>query len=155
GRAGRAQSSASRPLHSSLDHDEATLGPGDGTGDEQQALLRVHRVDGEVLDGLARVAHPAGHPLATEHAARGGGATDGARLAVVAVRTVGGGDTGEAVPLHHTGSALALGGADHVDRGSGLEGLRGELLAEGVLGGVGRADLCYVPTRGDPGLLEV
>ncbi len=42
-----------------------------------------------------------------------------------------------------------------VDHGAGLEGLRGDLLAERVLGGVGGADLGDVTTRRDAGLLEV
>ena len=61
--------------------------------------------------GLAHVAHPAGHPHALEHPAGGGAAADRAGLAVVAVGTVGGADAVEAVPLHDTGEALALGGA--------------------------------------------
>jgi hypothetical protein len=69
-------------------------GAGDGTLDEQQALLGVHGVDGEVLGGLAHAAHAAGHAHALEDAAGGGAGTDRAGLAVVAVRTVGGRDAG-------------------------------------------------------------
>jgi hypothetical protein len=65
---------------------------------------------GEVLGGLALAAHAAGHAHALEDATGGRAATDRAGLAVVAVGTVRGGDTVEAVTLHDTGEALALGG---------------------------------------------
>ena len=74
---------------------------------------------------------------------------------MVAVRTVGGGDTGEAVTLHDAGEALALGGAGDVDDLADLEGLGGQLLPEGVLGGVGGAQLDEVLARGDVCLGEV
>jgi beta-phosphoglucomutase-like phosphatase (HAD superfamily) len=60
--------------------------------------------------------------IALEDATRGGAAADRAGLAVVAVGTVRGGDAVEAVTLHDTGEALALGGARDVDRSAGLEG---------------------------------
>lgn len=61
----------------------------------------------------------------------------------------------EAVTLHDTGGALALGGADDVHERAGLEEGGRELLAERELGGVRRTDLGHVPAGGDPGLLEV
>ena len=100
-------------------------------------------------------AHATGHLDALEHARRRRSATDRAGLAVVAVRTVRGADAVEAVTLHDTGGALALGGADDVDELAGLEEVGRELLAERVLGGVRRADLDHVPARRDAGLLEV
>src|SRR5699024_1505813 len=118
----------SRPLHGGTDDDDAVLGSGHRAGDQQQALLRVRGVDLEVLGGLAVVTGAAGHPLATEDAAGGGGATDRAGLAVVAVLAVRGADAGEAVALHHTRGALALGGADDVHRRAGLEGVGPQLL---------------------------
>src|SRR5690606_35996656 len=90
-----------------------------------------------------------------EHARRRRGATDRAGLAVVAVRTVRGADTVEAVTLHDTRGALALGRADDVDHGTGGERLSGDLLAEAVLGRVGGTDLGDVTARRDARLLEV
>ena len=52
---------------------------------------------------------------ALEDTTGGRTATDGTGLAVVAVRTVGGAHTLEAVTLHDTGVALALADACHVD----------------------------------------
>ena len=101
---------AQAPFTGATHEDDAALGAGDGALDEQQAPLGVDRVDGQVLGGLAVEAHATGHPHALEDARRGRGATDRARLAVVAVRTVGGADAVEAVTLHDTGGALALGG---------------------------------------------
>jgi hypothetical protein len=59
------------------------------------------------------------------------------------------------VTLHDTGEALALGRARRVDALAGLEGLGRDLLAELVVGGVGRAELDEVTARRDAGLLEV
>ena len=61
----------------------------------------------------------------------------------------------EAVALHDTGEALALALAGHVDLDAGLEGLGGDLLAEGVLAGVGGTELDEVAAGGDVGLGEV
>src|SRR5690606_37724020 len=99
----------SRSLRGAAHEDDAALGAGNRALDEQQTLLGVDRVDGQVLGGLAGVAHATGHAQALEHARRGRGPTDRARLAVVAVRTVRGAAAGEAVTLHDTGGALALG----------------------------------------------
>src|SRR3954468_22881190 len=95
-------------LRGGTDHDEATLGAGDGTLEQDQALLDVHRVHGDVLGGDRVATHPAGHPGALEDATGGCAGADGTGLAVVAVGTVGGADAVEAVQLHHTGVALAL-----------------------------------------------
>src|SRR5690606_18680641 len=142
-------------LGSRAEEDDAAAGAGNGTLDEQQALLSVHGVDREVLGGLTHAAHPAGHAHSLEDPAGGRSATDRARLAVVAVCTVAGRDTGEAVALHDTGEALALGGAGRVDDLTGLEDLGGELLAGRVVRGIRGAQLDEVAARGDPGLLEV
>src|SRR5690606_28679614 len=107
----------------------------------QQSLLGVNGVDREVLGGLAVVAHASGHLEAAEDTAGRRGPADRSRLAVVAVRTVGGADAVEAVTLHHTGRALALRGADDVDLGARLEGVRADLLADLVGVGGRRADL--------------
>src|SRR5581483_11246917 len=121
---------ASGPLGRGADQDEAAVRTGDGALDEQQALVRVNGVDGQVLGGHALVAHAAGHAQALEHAARGGAATDGAGRAVLALGAVRGAEAAEAVALHDTGGALALAGAGHVDLGARLEHLGGDLLAE-------------------------
>src|SRR5690606_2787435 len=145
----------SRPLHSGTDDDDAALRAGDRAGNEQQAPLDVDGVDREVLGGLALVAHATGHPLATEHAAGRRGPADRAGLAVVAVRTVGGADAGEAVTLHDARGALALRRADDVDDGAGLERVGAQLLTDGVLVGLGGADLSDEAARRRAGLLEV
>src|SRR5690606_28031900 len=104
---------------------------------------------------LTGVTHPTSHPQALEDSRRRRRATDRAGLAVVTVRTVRGTHAGEAVTLHDTGGALALGGTDHVDLGTGLEHVGGDLLAERELGGVLGADLGHVAARRHAGLLEV
>lgn len=144
-----------RPLGGRADQDDGTAGTGNGTLDDEQTLVGVHGVDREVLGGLAHAAHATGHAQTLEDAARGGAATDRARLAVVAVRTVGGRDALEAVTLHDAGEALALGGAGDVDGRAGLEGRDGDLLADGVLGGIAGAELDEVAARRHTGLLEV
>src|SRR5690606_14548430 len=133
--------SVSRTLHGVAHEDDATLGAGDGALDEQQPLLDIDRVHGQVLDGLAVVAHAASHAHALEDATGRRCATDRAGLAVVAVGTVGGADAGEAVALHDACGSLALRGARHVDLRPGLEGRDRDLLAERVLLGVRGAHL--------------
>src|SRR5699024_7866749 len=108
-------------LDSRADEHEAALRAGNGTLDEHEARLSVDRMSGQVLDPGAIAAHAASHALTSEGATGGGGAADGSRLAVVAVLAVGGADAGEAVTLHDTGGALALGGADEVDLLAGGE----------------------------------
>src|SRR3954471_22835232 len=104
-----------RGLGRGADEDDATARAGNGALDEQQPLLGVDGVDGEVLGRLTDAAHPAGHPHALEHATGGGAAADGTRLAVVLVGAVGRRDAVEAVTLHDAGEALALGRATRVD----------------------------------------
>ena len=62
----------------------------DGALEQDQALVGVDGVDGEVLGGDGVGTHPAGHPHALEDAAGGGAGADRAGLAVVAVGAVGG-----------------------------------------------------------------
>jgi hypothetical protein len=59
------------------------------------------------------------------------------------------------VTLHDAGEALALGPARDVDALADLEGVGAELLADGVVGGVGRADLDDEAARRHAGLVEV
>src|SRR6185312_10484668 len=108
-------------LHSGTDENDRAAGTGNGTLDQEQGVLGIHGVNGQVQRGLLDGAHAAGHALATENAARSGRATDGTGLAVVFVRAVRGAHTGEAVTLHNTGEALALGGSDDVDLLAGFE----------------------------------
>src|SRR5690554_3075104 len=109
------------PLHCVANENDAATGAGNSTLDEQQALVEVDGVHGQAAHGNPLATHPTRHLLALEHAARRGGCADRARLAVVAVGTVGCGDTGEVVTLHGAGKTLALAGADHVDLGARLE----------------------------------
>jgi hypothetical protein len=51
-----------RPPSTPSERGRRTAGAGNGTLDEQQALLGVDGLDREVLGGLAHAAHPAGHP---------------------------------------------------------------------------------------------
>src|SRR5690606_7257872 len=143
------------PLHGGADEHQPAVGAGHRALHQDEALLRVDPVHLEVLHGLAGVAHTAGHPHALEHAAGRGAAADRTGLAVHLVRTVRGLQAGEAVPLHDTGEALALGLAGDVDQLAGLERVGGDLLAEGVLGGVGGAHLDVVPARGQVVLAQV
>src|SRR5690606_33294287 len=134
---------------------DTAAGSGDRALDEQQALLQVNSLNLETLDGHAVATHTAGHALAAEDAARGGRSTDRARLAVVAVRTVRCGDTGEVVTLHDTGETLALAGADDVDLGAGLEDVDCEFLAERVLASIRGAYLGEVAARRDACFVKV
>src|SRR5690606_9160866 len=137
------------------DQDDSTLGAGNSALDEQQAGLGVDGVDREVLRGVLDGTHATGHPHALEDATRGRGPADRARLAVVAVLTVGRTDTGEVVALHDTSGALALGGRGDVDLRARLEHLSGDLLAQLVAGRIRGAQLDQVTARRDAGLLEV
>src|SRR3954470_13813509 len=78
----------SGPLGRGADQDEAAVRTGDRALDEQQTLLRVNGVDGQVLGGDPLVAHAARHALALEHTTRGGATADGAGHAVHALGTV-------------------------------------------------------------------
>src|SRR5450631_3576304 len=48
-------------LRGGTDEDERALWTGHSALDHEQALLGVHRVDGQALRGLSDVTHPAGH----------------------------------------------------------------------------------------------
>src|SRR3954453_10201203 len=111
----------SGPLGRSADQDEAAVRTGDGALDEEQSLLRVNGVDGQVLGGDPLVAHATRHAEALEHTARGGAATDGTGRAVLALGAVSGAEALEVVTLHDTGEALALALSGHVDLDVGLE----------------------------------
>src|SRR5882757_2749093 len=105
---------SSGPLGRGTDQDEAAVRTGDGSLDEEQSLLRVNSVNGQVLGGDPLVAHTARHTHALEHTARGGAATDGTGRAVLALDSVAGAEATEVVALHDTGEALALALAGHV-----------------------------------------
>src|SRR6185312_4761751 len=137
-------------LDRGLDQDQPAVGAGDGALDEDQALLGVHG-----LDGHARRAHAAGHAHALEDATGGRAGADGTGRTVLALHAVARAEAPEVVALHDTGEAVALGGAGDVDDLTLREGLGGHLLAEGVLGGVGGADLHGVAARRHAGLREV
>src|SRR5690554_4286937 len=143
------------PLHCVANENDTAASTGNCALDEQQALLEVDCLNLEALYGHAVAAHTAGHALPAENAARGGRSTDRARLAVVAVRTVRCGDTGEVVTLHDTGETLALAGADDVDLGAGLKNVDRELLAERVLADIRCTHLSEVAARCYARLLEV
>src|SRR4051794_1702916 len=145
----------SGPLRGGLDEHDGASRARDRALDEEQAALGVDRVDGQVLGGLPDGAHAARHAHPFEDAARGGARADRTRRAVLALRAVGGTQALEAVPLHDTGGALALGPADDVDLLADLEDLGRDLLAGRVLGRVRRADLGDEAPRGHTGLGEV
>src|SRR5437764_6661767 len=142
-------------LRRGADQHQRALGSRDGALDQDQVLLRVDRLDGQVLHGVARVAHATGHAHPLEHPARGGAGADRAGRAVLALHTVAGAQAVEAVPLHHAREALALGTPGDVDDLTRRERLGGDLLPERVLAGVGRAQLDDVPARCDVRLGEV
>ena len=82
----RAPPRASGALAAVRTSTSAPLGPGNGALDQQQALLGVDRVDVRFCMVVRDATHPAGHPHALEHAARGGAGADRARRAVLALR---------------------------------------------------------------------
>src|SRR3954462_13718040 len=90
----------SGPLGRGADQDEAAVRTGNRALDEQQTLLRVNGVDGQVLGGDPLVAHSTRHTEALEHAAGGGAAADGTGRAVLALGTVPGAEATEVVALH-------------------------------------------------------
>src|SRR5690606_38415630 len=95
-----------RPLHCVANEYETAASTRNRALNEQQALLGIDCLNGEVLNGDAIAAHAASHLLSLEHATRGSCATDRARLAVVAVCTVRSRDAREVVALHGAGEAL-------------------------------------------------
>src|SRR5438874_1744184 len=111
-------------LRRRADQHQRALGTRDGALDQDQVLLRVDRLDGQVLHGVARVAHATGHAHPLEDPARRGAGADRAGRAVLALDTVARLQAVEAVPLHHTGETLALGTAGYVHDLAGREGLR-------------------------------
>src|SRR5690606_9856041 len=125
----RAWSSLARPLHCVADQHHAAVGTGNRALDQQQVLLRVDGVDGQVLHGGPGVAVPPRHAEALEDATGGRAAADRARRTVLALGAVRGAEAAEAVTLHHTSGALALAGAGDVDLLPGLEDRNGDLLA--------------------------
>src|SRR5690606_31540131 len=137
------------------DQHHAAVGTGNRALDQQQVLLRVDGVNGQVLHGGAGVAVPSRHAEALEDATGGRAAADRARRAVLALGAVRGAQAVEAVALHDTRGALALARAGDVDLLAGLEDVGGDLLAEFVLGGVVGAQFDEVAARRDAGLLEV
>src|SRR6187431_1007487 len=82
-----------RSLHCGADEYEAAFGAGNGTLDQNEALVGVDRVNLEVQHGHALATHTTGHAHALEDTAGGRGGTDGTGLTVVAVRTVRSGNT--------------------------------------------------------------
>src|SRR5262249_37179130 len=133
---------------------QATLGPGQRALDEDQVLLRVDRLDRQVLHGVAHATHAAGHAHALEDPARRGAGADGAGRTVLALNAVARPQAAEPVPLHDTGEPLALGLTGDVDDRARLERLDGDLLAERVLARVGRAQLHQVAAGGGLRLRE-
>src|SRR5437763_2064400 len=147
--------SAPALLRRRADQHQRTLRARDGALDQDQVLRRVDRLDGEVLHGVPDVAHPARHAYPLEDPARRGARADRPGRAVLALDTVAGAQASEAVPLHHTGEALALGTPGDVHDLSGRERLGGDLLSQRVLAGVGGAQLDQVPARRGVGPGEV
>src|SRR5690606_2064015 len=141
--------------HRVADENDAAARAGNGTLDQDETLLSIHRVDLQALHGDALAAHATGPAHALEDTRPGRGGADRAGLAVVAVRTVTRAHALEVVALHDTGEALALGGADDVDELAGFEDLDRDLLPEFIGVGVGGAHLGEVAARRDAGLLEV
>src|SRR5262249_11136697 len=124
---------------------------GHSTLDQQQALVVVNAVQGEVQHRGALPAHPAGHLHALEHVPRESTAANRSRRAVLALSAVRGAKALEAVPFHDAGEALALALGRYVDDLAGLELLGGDLVADRVLLGVTGPKLHEVAPRGNPG----
>src|SRR5258708_4101893 len=130
-------SAMSCPLRGGTDEDQAALGARNGALDEQQATLDVDLVHGQALRRVTLAAHSPRHLHALGPAARRGR------------------DAVEAVTLHNTRGALALGRTRDVDLDAGREQLGGELLADRVTLDRLGAHLDEVASRGDVGGLEV
>src|SRR5690348_31665 len=100
------------------DHDQAAVGAGDGSADQQEVVLEVDLDDVEVPDGDPAVAvlpggevaelGPAAAAIAGVRAGAAGGAVD-------LLGAVGGGQALEVVPLHDARVAAPLAGADDVN----------------------------------------
>src|SRR5205814_10687485 len=73
------------PLRRRTHQHQRALRAGDGALDEDEVLVRVDRLDGQVLHGEPHVPHPAGHPYALEDPTGGGAGADGAGRAVLAL----------------------------------------------------------------------
>ena len=142
-------------LHCGLNGDEAAARTRDSTLDEQQVGLGIDFLNLQVLGGHAVVAHTASHALALEDAAWGSSATDTTNAAVSGLVTVSCALTLEAVALHSTSVAVALGLAGDVNESDAFEDVYLDLLADLVCGGVVHADFRNMTTRGYAGLLEV
>src|SRR5680860_218970 len=142
-------------LRGGTDDHEPALGAGNCALEQDQALLDVDSVHGNVLRGHHVATHPAGHLHALEHPTGRGAATDGAGRAVVLVGTVRGAGTVEPVPLHDAGVPLAPARAGHVDELTGSEQVRAELLTHGVRRGIRGADLEQVTAWRDACFVEV
>src|SRR5438477_3386757 len=69
-------------LRRRADQYQRALGTRDGALDEDEVLLRVDRLDGQVLHGVPHVAHLAGHAYPLEDPARRGAGADRAGRAV-------------------------------------------------------------------------
>src|SRR5262249_27327003 len=137
------------------DEHECAGRAGDRAADEEQVLLRVDRLDHHVLHGEPSGAHTTRHAHALEDASRGRARSDRAGRAVLALDTVASAKAVEAVPLHDTGEALALGLAGDVDQLSFSEGVDGHLLTKRVLAGVGGPKLHDVAAGRDARLRVV
>src|SRR3546814_19398719 len=108
----------------------------------------VDGVDRVVLRGDGVATHATRHAHALEDTAGGGAGADGTGLAVVAVRTVRGAHTVEAVALHDTGVALALAGARDVALVAGREHVGGRAEARRV--GNECVSTCRSPGSAEP-----
>src|SRR5690606_25556381 len=134
---------------------DAAAGAWNGTLDQQEVLLSVDSVNGQVLSGNTLSTHTTSHLLSTENATWGRCAADGTWLTVVLVSTVRCANTVEVVTLHNAGEALTLRGTNDVDLLAGFEDLYGKFLACGVLSSVCGAQFYQVATWGDACSLEV
>ena len=138
------------------DEDDAAAGAGNGALDEQQALLGVDGVDGEVLGGLTRsppIRPAIRMPLKTRPGVEQAPIEPGLRWLLCA-------PWDEETPwkpwrFMTPAKPLPLVVPHDVDELAGLEHVDGDLLAERVVAGVRGAELDEVAARGDAGLLEV
>src|SRR5262249_1668824 len=121
-----------------LDHDQAAIGPGDRSLDQDDMVFAVNSDYAEVADGDTFGAIMAGHadsllwPAATAVAGIGGDATV---LPVAFLDAVAAAQAAKIVPLHDTREATALAGANDIDCFDILEHIgSGEHLAYREIG---------------------
>ena len=102
-------------LHSIANQNKRALVTRNGALNQEQTLLGINSMHGEILSRLTIATHTACHLDAAENATRSGAATDRTWRTVLALNTVRCAQTMEAVTLHNTGKTVTTRGSSYVD----------------------------------------